>query len=242
VDSPVDRRVRYELANLGEAIGDPGRAAILIALMGGTERPASELARVAGVMPSTGTAHLARLVAAGLLVVRAQGRHRYYRLSGPRVARIIETLGAEGTPALSVPPRPSAIEDPLRLARTCYGHLAGRLAIAIWAQARSERWVRWSDAGVTLLPAGRARLAEHGLLKDAPAVLPGRPCLDWSERLPHVAGPLGIALCEGIVATGWVARVSDGRALRVTTRGAERLRALGVAWQDAPAPRATSSR
>jgi DNA-binding transcriptional ArsR family regulator len=229
VDSPIDRRARYDLAHFGEAIGDPSRAAMLVALMGGTARPASDLARIAGVAPSTASSHLQRLEAAGLVVVRPYGRHRYYALAGAHVAQAVESI-ATGTAANGQKPRRGpAPDDALALARTCYGHLAGRLAVAFWARAREARWVRWSDAAVTLLPGGRDTFARHGLLRDARTHI-GRPCLDWSERVPHVAGPLGVALCEELLARGWVARNADSRALRVTTRGDDRLRALGVTW------------
>jgi DNA-binding transcriptional ArsR family regulator len=228
MESPFDRRARYNLAHFGEAIGEPSRAAMLIALMGGTARPASDLARVAGVAPSTATSHLHRLEEAGLVVVRAQGRHRYYSLSGPEIAEAVETLvtcaSARGTPT------PSASVEPLALARTCYGHLAGRVAIAFWARAKEEHWVGWSDAAVSLLPRGRDALARCELFGETHAPLVGRPCLDWSERKPHVSGPLGVALCEALLARGWVVRARDNRALRITARGDDRLRALGVTW------------
>src|SRR5579859_1158506 len=92
VRSPIDRRSCYELAHVGDAIGDPSRAAMLVALMGGVAMPASELARVAHVVPSTATSHLRRLMQAGLVVVRAQGRHRYFALSGAHVAEAVERL------------------------------------------------------------------------------------------------------------------------------------------------------
>jgi DNA-binding transcriptional ArsR family regulator len=230
VESSLDRRARYELAHFGEAIGDPSRAAMLIALMGGAARPASELARVAGVAPSTATSHLQRLEAAGLVVVRAGGRHRYYSLSGPHVAEAVERI-AVGAPNAGAQRRLEAHRDGLALARTCYGHLAGRLAVAFWARSKEARWVRWSDAAVTLLPRGRDVLARHGLIQQMETPRTGRPCLDWSERVAHVSGPLGVAVCDALLDRGWVARAGESRALRITTRGDERLRALGVRWR-----------
>lgn len=230
MSSATDRRARYELAQFGEAVGDPSRAAMLVALMGGAARPASELARIAGVAPSTATSHLQRLETAGLVVVRPQGRHRYYALSGAHVAHAVETAtGAAMKKGAAA--RRSDAGDAVARARTCYGHLAGRVAVAFWARARDARWVRWSDAAALLLPRGREVLARHGLLPDAEARLEGRTCLDWSERVPHVSGALGIALCDNLLARGWVARTPGSRALRVTARGDEKLRALGVRWE-----------
>jgi DNA-binding transcriptional ArsR family regulator len=223
VRSSVDRRALYDLAHLGEAIGDPSRAAMLIALMGGVARPASELARAAGIAPSTASSHLRQLVRAGLVVGREQGRHRYFALAGPRVAETIERLATlhEGSP-----PRVLRHDDALAVARTCYTHLAGRIAVAFWARAAERGWVRWGDTKVSLSTKGYEELARQGL--DVDASLPGSPCLDWTERRPHVSGRLGIALCAALLESGWLKRTPDSRALRVTSRGERGFAVLGV--------------
>jgi DNA-binding transcriptional ArsR family regulator len=218
MDSAVERRARYELAHFGEAIGDPSRAAMLVALIGGAARPASELARAAGVAPSTASSHLAHLLDAQLVVVRPQGRHRYYALASPEVAHAVESLVT-----LRAPPRRMHTDDVLANARTCYGHLAGRLAVAFWSRARDARWVRWTDGGIALLPRGRDAFLPHA---DLP--LAGRPCIDWTERVPHVSGPLGVRVCEAFLAERWLARARGSRALRVTPRGEAALARLGV--------------
>jgi DNA-binding transcriptional ArsR family regulator len=224
VSAVADRRVVYELAHLGEAIGDPSRAAMLIALMGGLALPASDLARAAQVAPSTATSHLRRLVQTGLVVVRPQGRHRYFALSGPRVAEAVERLAT----IHSRPRRLPASDPGLALARTCYTHFAGQIAVALWARAADQRWVRWLDSAVTLSPEGHEALARCGLAVDAS--LSGSACLDWTERLPHVSGRLGIAVCAALLANGWVRRAPSTRALRVTVRGQAGFAALGVRW------------
>src|SRR4051812_4469837 len=115
VRSPIDQRARCELTQFGDAIGDPSRAAMLVALMGGVARPAGELARAAGVSPSTATSHLNHLTTAGLIEVRVQGRFRYYALCGSRVADAVERVVALGMPSATRCPRtaePSAV-DPL---------------------------------------------------------------------------------------------------------------------------------
>jgi DNA-binding transcriptional ArsR family regulator len=227
VTSPLDRRARYDLAEIGDALGEPSRAAMVVALMGGIALPASELARVAGVAPSTASTHLRRLIDAGLLVGRTQGRHRYFSLAGPEVAEAVERLAMLGVrPASS---RRGPPDEALAVARTCYGHLAGRVAVAFWTHATKEDWVRWDDTAVILAPRGRSVLARAGLL-EAELPLGGSACLDWSERVPHVSGRLGRALCGAVLARGWARPVRSTRALRVTPRGEAGLRALGVRW------------
>jgi len=200
---------------------------MLVALMGGTARPASELARVAAIAPSTATSHLRRLVEQGLIVARPRGRHRYYELAGEHVAQAVEALVAAG---MSAPARRAAADDSMAAARMCYAHLAGRLAVAFWARAVEQRWVRWSPEAVRLLPAGHDALARLDVPRGDTRALAGRPCLDWSERTPHVSGPLGTAVCASLFVHAWVARVPESRALRVTARGRTGLRALGVRW------------
>jgi hypothetical protein len=123
------------------------------------------------------------------------------------------------------------VPDDLALARTCYGHFAGRIAVAFWAHAVVERWVCWTDAAVTLLPNGQDTLARHGLLVGAALPLPGSPCLDWSERVPHVSGRLGIMLCASLLDCGWVKRTPGSRALCITARGEQGIAALGVSYR-----------
>jgi DNA-binding transcriptional ArsR family regulator len=219
VSSPgmgVDR-ARYQLAHLGDAIGDPSRAAMLVALMGGLELPASDLARAAGVARSTATEHLQNLERAGLVRVRRQGRHRYFVLAGPEVAEVLERLG-------SIDPRPRPPrrdDDPLARARTCYAHLAGRLAVELWGHARHRGWIAWTEEAVILSEEGRAAFASQQVVLETTPTLRGTPCLDWTERRPHVAGRLGVALCDAFFASGWVKRTAGTRALRITARGEE---------------------
>jgi hypothetical protein len=168
------------------------------------------------------------LTHAGLIVARAQGRHRYFALSGPQIADAVERLAT-----LNV--RPSAQrrgpDDALAVARTCYAHFAGRIAVAFWARAVEQRWVRWTDSAVSLLPKGHDALTHRELLLDAVLPLSGSSCLDWSERVPHVSGCLGVALCAALLARGWVERTPGSRALRITARGQGGFAALGVTWK-----------
>ncbi|MFZ1103715.1 MAG: helix-turn-helix transcriptional regulator, partial [Hyphomicrobiaceae bacterium] len=119
-------------AEVAALAGDPARASMLHALMDGRALTASELARAAGVAAQTASGHLAKMAAAGLIVAQAQGRHRYHRLASPAVARMMESImqvaaGLEPARPVAVGPREAA----LRVARTCYDHLAGRRGVAL---------------------------------------------------------------------------------------------------------------
>jgi DNA-binding transcriptional ArsR family regulator len=217
-----------DIASIASVIGHPARASMLTALMGGRARPASELAEIARVSPSTASAHLARLTGAGLVVVERHGRHRYHRLADERVAQAIEGLAslAPARPVRSL--RQANRNTAERAARSCYDHLAGALGVAL------------ADG---LCGAGALDRESLALVDPAPLAVLGvdvaalgrgrrpltRSCLDWSERRPHVAGALGAALLDALLAASWVVRRPTGRAVAVTARGRAGLReALGL--------------
>jgi DNA-binding transcriptional ArsR family regulator len=207
------------LAETAALIGDPARAAMLAALLDGRALTAGELAAAAGVTPQTASGHLARMTEAGLLAVERQGRHRYHRLASPAVARLLEDLSLlAGRPKrIATGPR----DAEMRLARTCYDHLAGRLAVAIADALVARGDLELSAEGGAVTERGEATLARLGVAP-SPARkgrLFCRPCLDWSERRPHLAGALGAALCARCFELGWVRRREGGRTLIVTPGG-----------------------
>lgn len=214
------------LAETAGLLADRTRAAFCQALLDGRAWTAGELARHAGVRPSTASEQLSRLIAGGLLAEERQGRHRYVRLAGPEAAALIEAVASYAPGA----PQPRNLRESVRLsaegrARTCYDHLAGHLGVAL-ADAMVARGLVATDAGLAVTADGRAWLADT-LGYERP---PGsrrplvRACLDWTERRPHLAGALGAALCAAALDRGWVRRVGSGRAVRVTRRGAEAFR------------------
>ncbi|ACL59058.1 ArsR/SmtB family transcription factor [Methylobacterium nodulans] len=211
------------IAEIGAMIGDPARVAMLQALMGGRALSAGELAAVAGIAPQTASGHLAQLTASGLLAVTRQGRHRYHRLAAPAVARLLESLmQVAGTAAAT--PRTGPRDERLRLARTCYDHIAGRLGVALADALAAAGWIELGDEAGLVTPEGLSRLTALGLDLSVPphrgrAVPLCRPCLDWSERRPHLAGRLGAALCTHGLAQGWIRRQAGSRALAVTPEG-----------------------
>ncbi len=214
-------------------IADPARSAMLTALLDGRARPAGELAYAAGVTAQTASAHLGKLLDGGLVAVEIQGRHRYYRLAGPPVAQALESLAALA-PAAPVRRKPlSRDAQALRFARCCYDHLAGRLGVAV-TRALEARGCLVPAEGrrYHVTPDGIAWFADLGL--DVGSVRPGgngvaRQCLDWTEREHHLAGPLGVELMTALCARGWLRRSATTRAVQVTPRGREGLRArLGI--------------
>lgn len=228
------------LARIAGLIGEPARSAMLLALLDGRALAAGELARCAGIAAPTASRHLAQLVEAGLLLPQVQGRHRYHRLASPQVAQALEALLQAAAPAPA--PRTGPRDDALRLARGCYDHLAGRLAVAMATHLVEAGALVLDADGAQPLPALPGRLAALGLDPAALAApAPGavcRPCLDWSERRLHLAGRLGRLLCRHCLAQGWLRRRSESRALQVTPRGAVALRDwLGLqAWQQVLTP------
>jgi DNA-binding transcriptional ArsR family regulator len=224
-----------DIARVGTLMGDPSRAAMLMALMSGEALTASELAHRAGVALPTASGHLAQLVDGGLLNVAKQGRHRYYRLAGPAVAHAVETLSDLAIQVFPSRRRVMPEDAPLRRARTCYDHLAGRLGVALADGLVQKRVLRRTDDDFTLVRrgSGEALLNSWGI--DVPSLESSRrpmvrTCIDWTERRPHVAGALGAALVDRFLASGWIRRRRDDRAVAVTPLGERRLRQeLGVA-------------
>jgi DNA-binding transcriptional ArsR family regulator len=204
-----------DFAPLAALLGEPARARIAATLMDGRAFTATELALEAGVAPSTASEHLARLEAAGLLARAVQGRHRYFRLASHEVAAVIEALmGLPAPPSKVVGPR-----DPvLRAARVCYDHLAGERGVALLEGLRGCGHLDGSR-----LTASGEQFCEALGLDLAQLRARGRPlvrtCLDWSERRDHLAGALGAALLERLLALRHLQR-GAGRSVSVTPAGA----------------------
>jgi DNA-binding transcriptional ArsR family regulator len=228
-----------EIAATAALIGDPARAKMLLALMGDLALPAGELAMCSNISPQTASSHLSKLLKAKLLIANVQGRNRYYRLASSEVASAIEALLAISPLAYSRGRREFEQDSPLRFARTCYNHLAGKVAVEIneSLQKRAllvternkqyrlteegKRWFKRFGIGPDHLKAGRSGLA--------------RECLDWTERRHHLAGALGTAFLNRLLTLKWVVRMDKTRAVRITHKGREQLgELLGIefSWKN----------
>ncbi len=214
-----------EVASL---VGDLTRAGMLHALMDGRALTVTELAQAAGVTVQTASGHLARMAAAGLVRVEKQGRHRYHRLASPVVAQMMESIMqvASGLEAMRTAPVTGPRDAAMRAARTCYDHLAGRLGVALADGLVAGGHVELAhdaglvtDAGIALFGRIGIDVASLSAGRGKRARVLCRPCLDWSERRPHLGGAVGAALCACSFEKGWIRRIDGTRAVTVTPKG-----------------------
>jgi len=210
------------IAEIAALVGDPARANILGALMGGRALTAGELVDVTGVSPQTTSGHLGKLADGRLIACVKQGRHRYYRIATPRVAEMLESIMAVVADA---PPRhrpPSKLDEAMRVARTCYDHFAGRLGVGLTDALCAHGHVALTEEGGELSESGIAFFEKFGVDLDAARSrrrIFCRPCLDWTERRPHLGGSVGAVLAQRCFDLGWLGRVSNSRALTITKAG-----------------------
>lgn len=222
MESAVDAAV----SRIAAAIGEPARTRMLYCLMEGHARTSTELAIVAGVAPPTASVHLTRLKDDNLVRVFVQGRHRYYSLASPAVARALEGLSVlAGRPRERFTPTTPVH---MRAARSCYDHLAGTIAVSLHDRFVTARWLRVSHStdAYDLTADGTRELAALGIDLDEARTQRRRfafGCLDWSERRPHLGGALGAALLTLALKKKWLTRELDSRALSITTQGRREL-------------------
>jgi DNA-binding transcriptional ArsR family regulator len=219
-----------DVALIAGLIGEPARAAILVALVDGRALPASELAFIGNVAPQTASFHLRKLMDASLITVEKQGRHSYYRLANECVAATLESIAALAPSRFHVTRtrRDSERVKELRFARSCYRHLAGALGVEIHRALLDRKFlIAQSAKSYRLTGAGLEWCHQLGmLLRGDP---PGRMCLDWTERRPHLGGALGVALFSRLTELRWTVTNPASRAVRVTHAGAVALeQQLGI--------------
>ncbi len=213
-------------------VGDPARANMLTALLSGRALTASELAQEAGITPQTASSHLAKLEAGGLIEPEKQGRHRYYRLTDPDVASVLESLAGLAARAGHMRVRTGPKDPALRRARICYDHLAGDLGVQMLESMKAQRLLRQRRNDIELTPEGERFLEKNLQISPETLAHPRRPvckaCLDWSERRHHLAGTLGAALMARFAELKWAARDSTpgSRVVNFSRTGEKRFAAL----------------
>lgn len=218
-----------DIARLGMLIGDPARANILTALMGGQALTASELAQAAGVSLPTASSHLSKLEDGGLLSQRKQGRHRYFALADTATGAMLEGLMGFAASRGHLRHKPGPKDPALRKARICYDHLAGDFGVRMLDSLVCEGAITADGETLSLSEAGHQRITALGIDIDS-LHSPRRPlcksCLDWSERRSHLAGSLGKALLSSFIDKGWARRQADSRAITFTPEGERRFMAV----------------
>ncbi|MBV9110463.1 MAG: winged helix-turn-helix transcriptional regulator [Gemmatimonadetes bacterium] len=222
-----------ELVRVARALGEPSRVRMLSLLMGGRALTAKELAHGAEIDPATATGHLRRLLESGLVDVAAQGRHRYFRLRGAEVAALLEQMMVVSASDGAAPATPG---QPIRIARFCYDHLAGRLGTALTAALAARSLIVPEGGSFAVTADGEAWFRGLGVevepLRHTRRAF-ARACLDWTERTDHLAGALGAALAARMLETGWIERVRRSRVVNVTPLGRRELKArLDVVVED----------
>jgi DNA-binding transcriptional ArsR family regulator len=211
-----------QIAEVAALVGDPARANMLVALLGGRALTATELAYAAGVSRPTTGGHLGKLFAARLVILMKQGRRRYCRLAGPHVAHMLESImhvAIDGPPRYQ--PRSKA-DDQMRRARTGYDHIAGALGVDLADSMIAHDFVVLGDEAGEVTPAGTkflTRLSVDLAAARAKRRVFRRPCLDWTERRPHIGGAVGAAVAKRCFDLKWIEQVRDSRALAITPAG-----------------------
>ena len=208
------------LALAASALADRTRARMLCALMDGRAYTATEMSVMGGVSASTASAHLRLLMEQGLIACVPQGRHRYFRIASRDVAQALESImGLAG----KQPGVQSRTPAKLRLARTCYDHMAGVVAVALHDRLLSLGWLNNDSSSISDI--GRAQLNRIGIHFGSSTSRRrfAFACLDWSERRPHTGGLLGAAILATFESRRWVVRQLDSRELVLTRTGSKAL-------------------
>lgn len=215
------------LAEVASVLAEPARASMCLAMLDGRAWTVGELARAAGIAPSTGSEHVTKLIDAGFVESLRQGRHHYVRIANPRIAELIERLSEHANLRPHHGLRASLKAQRLAVARTCYDHLAGKLGVLL-RDGMINRGLIDTSAGLILTPAGKRTLTTLGVSTEKPTGRPMlRDCLDWTERREHLAGSIAAAVLDRALEANWLERGND-RAVRLRTTAAGPLAELGV--------------
>ncbi|KAF6582799.1 MULTISPECIES: ArsR/SmtB family transcription factor [Paenibacillus] len=210
------------VAMIASLVSEPSRAAILTALLDGRFHTASELAHMAGIKPQTASFHLAKMTEAQVITVEKQGRHRYYGIQDPEVAQVMESLLSIAPPVPIKSFKQASENEAIRLARTCYDHVAGHLGVQLMSFFMQKGILSEDQDGLHITQQGEIFFADFQInLKNTRQKRRSfsHKCLDWSERRHHLAGALGSALLDRLFELHWVEHLPTTRAIRITAEG-----------------------
>ncbi|WP_090737142.1 helix-turn-helix transcriptional regulator [Paenibacillus sp. Mc5Re-14] len=213
---------KSNVAMIASLVSEPSRAAILTALLDGRFHTASELAHMAGIKPQTASFHLAKMTEAQVVTVEKQGRHRYYGIQDPEVAQVMESLLSIAPPVPIKSFKQASENEAIRLARTCYDHVAGHLGVQIMSFFIQKGILSEDQDGLHITQQGEIFFADFQIdLKNTRQKRRSfsHKCLDWSERRHHLAGALGSALLDRLLELHWVEHLPTTRAIRITAEG-----------------------
>ena len=221
-----------QFKQIATLIGDPTRATIMWTLLEGKAFTATELAITVTTSPQNISMHLTKLVQANLLVVESQGRHKYYRFARKEIAYAIEAMISLIPPPISSQKTKTEKVSGIKHCRTCYDHLAGKVGVALTDSLLQQQLLVDTSGGFEISSEGEKWFTEFGIpltaLKQQKRSFL-RPCLDWSERRPHIAGSLATALLDKMLLKDWLRKTKDSRALIVTAKGKKEFQSrLGI--------------
>ncbi|MHB0862959.1 ArsR/SmtB family transcription factor [Paenibacillus sp. SEL3] len=213
---------KSNVAMIASLVSEPSRAAILTALLDGRFHTASELAHMAGIKPQTASFHLAKMTEAHVVTVEKQGRHRYYGIQDPEVARVMESFLSIAPPVPIKSFKQASENEAIRLARTCYDHVAGQLGVQIMSFFMQRGILSEDQDGLHITDQGETFFTDFQI--DLTKTRQKRrsfshKCLDWSERRHHLAGALGSAILDRLFELHWIERLPTTRAIRITAEG-----------------------
>ncbi|QNR67990.1 winged helix-turn-helix transcriptional regulator [Paenibacillus peoriae] len=213
---------KSNIAMIASLVSERSRAAILTALLDGRFHTASELAHMAGIKPQTASFHLAKMTEAQVVTVEKQGRHRYFGIQDPEVAQVMESLLSIAPPVPIKSFKHASENEALRLARTCYDHVAGQLGVQLMSFFIQKGILSEDQDGLYITEPGETFFTDFQI--DLTQTRQKRrsfshKCLDWSERRHHLAGALGNALLDRLFELNWIERLPTTRAIRITADG-----------------------
>ncbi len=214
------------LIEVAALLCDKSRSVMLWNLMDGRSHTATELSICADISPQSASNHLAKLVNAGILQVRRQGKYRHYTLASAEAAHVMESI------ATLLPPKQDRTVgggpelSGITYARTCYDHIAGKVGVAITDSLVKKRLISPSGEDYIVTDRGNGWFSSMGFeIEDIRSQRRSfaRQCLDWSERKPHLAGALGASFLQMILKRDWARKTKLSRELLITAAGKSEL-------------------